>query len=189
MSEKSNSKISNRVLLIDDEPYIIEILSQEMKERGIECLRASNGLMALSLIEKEKPAVIVSDYKMPGLNGIELLQHLRNLQINIPVIWITGNADEQVMSEAWKLGIYHLFQKPFDPEEVANEAFSALNIDPELWARLQPKLITEAYIDKHVQKLQVELDKEVYQKLKEKCVNKSVSINLFINNLLREAVK
>ncbi len=177
------------VLLIDDEPYVLEMLATEMKERGIEYRCASDGNEALALIEKERPAVIVSDYKMPGLNGIELLRFLRNLKTNVPVIWVTGNADDETMREAWRLGVYHLFQKPFEPEEIADEVANALQITPELWLRLQPKFLTEAYVDKHIQKIQLELDKNLYQALKEHCLKKSISLNSYINDLLRTSLK
>ncbi len=126
---------------------------------------------------------------MPGLNGVEFLRFLRNLNVSVPVIWITGNADEETMKEAWRLGVFHLFQKPFDPEEVANEILNALKVDPELWVRLQPKFLTEAYVDKHFQKIQVELEKDLYQKVKEFCLKNSISLNNFVSDALRKAMK
>jgi DNA-binding NtrC family response regulator len=128
-----------RVLIIDDEPYVTEMLVAELEERKIFTVTSGNGTSAFSLIEKERPDLIISDHRMPGLSGIELLSFLRSLRSEIPVIWITGNADDETMREAWRLGVYHLFQKPFNPEEVANEVSRVLKLDPEMRRSLHPR--------------------------------------------------
>jgi CheY-like chemotaxis protein len=189
MSEKAVNGKNNSVLLIDDEPYILEILSSELTLLGIKHLTASNGVTALELIEKEKPAVIVTDYKMPGLDGIQLLQFLRNLNINVPVICITGNADEETVREAWRLGVFHLFQKPFDAEAVAKKINQALKIEPELWLQLAPNFLLEVSVNKNFQKLTIEMEKDLYNLIKERCIREAISFNGFVNNLLRQAVK
>ena len=181
--------VNRLVLLIDDEPDIVEMLSNEMKERNIPCLGASDGRMALEMIEQHKPAVIVSDYKMPGLNGIELLQFLRNLGNRAPVIWITGYADAQTASQAWSMGIFHLFEKPVDPRIVGNEVEKALSITPEQMLSFKPTYLTDALREKHFQKLQIEIDKELYEKAKKHCLDKSMSMNKFILDLISKAVK
>lgn len=177
-----------RVLLIDDEPYVIEILAAELKDRSIDFISAMDGATALALIEKEKPSVIVSDYKMPGLDGIELLRFLRNLQINTPVIWMTGNADDKTMSDAWRLGVYHLFQKPFDPEMVANEISKALSETPEFWLEFKPNYLTEKMMDRFAKKIQIDVEMDIYEGVKRHCLNNSISFNTFINNLLRKTI-
>jgi DNA-binding response OmpR family regulator len=189
MLKQSTSAIRGPVLLVDDEPYIVEMLASEMQERGIEFLSTSNGNDALEMIEKKNPSVIVSDYKMPGLNGIELLKYLRNLGSHAPVIWITGNADDETRKEAWKLGAFHLFRKPFDPGEVASEIVKALRIGPDLWEGIQPTFSTEALVDLQFQKVLIEIDNMLYRKVKEHCLKNSISLNGFIINLLTEHTK
>lgn len=183
------SKTDQSVLLVDDEPYIVEMLTTEMADRGIKFHTATNGTAALALIESEKPSVIVSDYKMPGLNGVELLRFLRNMDYTAPVIWITGNADDETRTEAWKLGVYHLFQKPFDPDEVANEIVRALEIGPKLWQELQPTFFTQRAMGKTHQKILLELEKSLYEKCKEHCLQNSISLNSFISQLIEKSVK
>ncbi|MGZ3794414.1 MAG: response regulator, partial [Bdellovibrio sp.] len=168
---------------------VIEMLATELKEHGIDFLSATDGNTALALIEKEKPSVIVSDYKMPGLNGIELLRFLRNLNITVPVIWITGNADNETMSDAWKLGVFHVFQKPFDPEEVIKEVLKALVVSPDFWLEFKPTFLNEAFMNKHFKRVQIDIEKDLYQEIKQRCLKDSISLNNFINNLLREKVK
>jgi DNA-binding NtrC family response regulator len=177
--EKATTIANGRcVLIIDDEPMCVEMLSTEMQDLNIDFLVANNGNDALAIIENKNPAVIISDYKMPGLNGIELLRYLRNLNINTPVIWMTGNADDETMKEAWKLGVFHLFQKPFDPGEVANEIVSALKVEPETWLNIKPTFLTESYINKYVEKLQIEIEKDLYLKVKEECLKELLTNSL-----------
>ena len=185
MSKDVAKKENRSVLLVDDEPYIIEMLQKEMTKLGLRFFIASDGKTALSLVEKERPAVIISDYKMPGLNGMELLEFLRNLNIQSPVIWITGNADDVVISQAWKKGIFHLFDKPFDPEQVAKEVLNALDFSDEERLHRRPSFLTESFLEKHVQKLSVEIEKELYEKLREQCLKNSVSINKLITDLVK----
>jgi DNA-binding response OmpR family regulator len=177
-----------KVLLIDDEPYMVEILVDEMNQAQIPCITASDGKKALELIESEKPSLIVSDFQMPGLNGIELLQYLRALGIGSPVIWITGNANEKIIKEAWRLGVFHIFEKPFDARDVSAEIIKALRISSDLWLTLKPKYLTDAFVSKHYAKIQIDLDKSTLDILKQRCLDDSQSINSFVNSALREAL-
>jgi len=125
---------------------------------------------------------------MPGLNGIELLQYLRALGIGSPVIWITGNASEKILKEAWLLGVFHIFEKPFDARDVSAEIIKALRISSDLWLTLKPKYLSDDFVSKHYAKLQVELDKSTLDALKQRCLDESQSINSFVNCALREAL-
>jgi CheY-like chemotaxis protein len=176
-------------MIIDDEVYNVEMIVSEMKDRGIDYVAVFDGKDAFSMIEKEKPAVIVSDYKMPGLDGIELLRFLRNINYTAPVIWMTGNADDEIKKEAWKLGVYNIHNKPFDPELVAQDIANALEIEADYWLTNKPKFLTEKLLEKHFQKLNIELENELYQKVKTHCIENHLSLNTFISNLLNNALK
>lgn len=177
---------AGKVLLIDDEPYIIEFLGDELNERGVPFIQASDGKTALELIESERPSVIVSDYKMPGLDGLKLLQFMRNLGTPAPVIWITGNADEAVMTDAWRLGVFHLFEKPFDTKTVVNEIVKAMRLPREDWLHWRPGFLSEAFFAKRFKKLQIELEAEAYECLKDYCLTNGISLNQAICEALRQ---
>ncbi len=185
MQEQNTESRACQVLLIDDEPGIIEILELELKGRNISYLSASDGKTALELIEQCNPAVIVSDYKMPGLDGMELLHFLRNLGNPAPVIWITAYADAKTAKEAWSLGVFHLFPKPVDPKDVGIEVEKALNVTSNDSLNLQTPYLTETLRKIHFQKLQIEIDRPLYERAKQHCLERSLSINSFILELIK----
>ena len=94
-----------RTLLIDDETDFLEIMGAHLESWGYEVVRASNGDDALKALAEEKPDVIILDYVMPDINGVELLKKIRRVNKSIPVIMFTARPDTDVMSETKKLNI------------------------------------------------------------------------------------
>ncbi len=102
------------ILVVDDEPAMREVLDMRLSEWGHRVLLASDGVAARQTAERENPDVVVSDVKLPGLDGLELLQALKAGGSDRPVILITayGSIDEAV--EAMKLGARDFLTKPLD---------------------------------------------------------------------------
>jgi DNA-binding NtrC family response regulator len=105
------------VLLVDDEEAIRFALSEVMEVSGIEVRTAAGTDEALTKIEGAD--VVVTDYAMPGRNGLELLDEVRALDPSIPVIVLTAHGSERIAVEALKRGAYDYIAKPFDNDEVA----------------------------------------------------------------------
>lgn len=168
------------VLVVDDEVEIAEIVAEEVGVHGLKAIVCSNGKEALELIQKNIPKVIVSDYNMPGLDGLELLRFIGDLKLRIPVIWITGHADQKIYQEAWRMGVHEFITKPFDVVEVADHVKAAFNLKPETNFERRPKFMNDNYF-KH---LEVDMEKELYEKLKAKCLNENISMSRFITSLL-----
>ncbi len=105
-----------KVLIADDERNIREIVARLLDLEGIECRQAENGLAALRVLEEDEIDVVVSDLKMPGMDGLELFRSLKETDPDIPAIMISafGQADDAV--QALKLGAYDYIVKPFDPD-------------------------------------------------------------------------
>jgi two-component system C4-dicarboxylate transport response regulator DctD len=104
------------ILFIDDEAPIRHAVTQWLGLAGFETLvhdRASTALDALSI---DFPGVVVTDLKMPGLNGMDLLRHSQQMDPELPVIVITGHGDVETAVEAMRLGAYDFIEKPFAPE-------------------------------------------------------------------------
>ena len=66
--------MSSKILIVDDEPFNLDVLEQELTDLGYAVVRASDGAQALSEIDKVAPELVLLDYLMPGMNGIEVLQ-------------------------------------------------------------------------------------------------------------------
>ena len=108
-----------RILLVDDEPLNLDLLEQELDDLGYVTDRAADGPGALHRLETWAPDVLLLDYQMPGMNGIEVLTEIRKSRRDLPVIMITAHGSVERAVEAMKAGADDFITKPFDPEHLA----------------------------------------------------------------------
>jgi DNA-binding NtrC family response regulator len=109
----------HRILIVDDEPFNLDLLEQELADLGYAVERAAEGTTALQLIEKSAPDLVLLDYQMPGMNGIEVLHAIRKHHKELPVVIITAHGSIERAVEAIKAGADDFVTKPFDPEHLA----------------------------------------------------------------------
>jgi len=102
---------SLNVLIVDDEPTYRIVLTQTLKGCGHTTEACETGDDAISLLQKNKYDVVLLDYKMPGTSGINVLQWMYGMKMDIPVIIITGYGSEEIALEAWKWGAKDYFVK------------------------------------------------------------------------------
>lgn len=107
-----------QVLVVDDELNIREGSQRILSRVGFDVLKASTGLEAFSLLERQTIPIILLDLKMPGMDGMEVLRRIRQLDETILVIVITGFATVETAIEAMKQGAYDFIPKPFEPEQL-----------------------------------------------------------------------
>lgn len=107
-----------RILVIDDEQLITATLRGVLSRSGFEAVIANNGSEAVSLMERESFDLIISDIRMPGMDGIRTLHEIKKRMAaagkDCPVIFITGFADEKLEQEAKEIGFDDYIYKPFD---------------------------------------------------------------------------
>jgi PAS domain S-box-containing protein len=106
----------NKLLLIDDEPDIVRVLSISLKVDGYQVTAAYNGIEALEIFEKEKHPIVITDIKMPGMDGLEVLRQVKAKAPETEVIIITGHGDIDNAIEALKLGASDFINKPVRDE-------------------------------------------------------------------------
>jgi CheY-like chemotaxis protein len=118
------------ILVCDDEPELIEILTSLLKQHypSLNVVSAADGVEALHKVGEYLPHVILTDFKMPNLNGIEFVRELRKKRMDIPVIFISSFADREHMKEFNKLGVVDFQDKPIDPEKLGYSVANALKI-------------------------------------------------------------
>ena len=109
----------NKILIVDDEPFNLDLLEQELTELGYAIERASNGAEALQLVDKNSPDLVLLDYQMPDMNGIEVLRAIRQDNGDLPVVIITAHGSIERAVEAVKARADDFITKPFDPEHLA----------------------------------------------------------------------
>src|SRR5438876_2507718 len=107
-----------KVLVVDDERKMRRLLQILLERMGIDSVAAESGEEALDRFQAEKIDLILTDLKMPGMTGLELLARLRELDADVPVILLTAFGTVQTAVEAMKLGAFDYVLKPFDLEAV-----------------------------------------------------------------------
>ncbi|NNN47524.1 MULTISPECIES: EAL domain-containing protein [Vibrio] len=107
------------ILLVDDEPAVLKALTREFKPHFSVVHCASSGLEALTILERHPIEIVISDYRMPNMDGTELVVNIRNKYPHVVTIILSGQADIKGLSRALNEGKLHRFlQKPWDREEL-----------------------------------------------------------------------
>jgi two-component system nitrogen regulation response regulator NtrX len=115
------------VLIVDDEPSILQTLGGILSDEGFEVMTASNGYEGLKIIEAESPDLVLLDIWMPGIDGIETLKEIRKSYPYVQVVIITGHGNIEMAVKATKLGAFDLIEKPLSIDKVIVCINNALN--------------------------------------------------------------
>ena len=118
-AKERGASLEDRILVVDDEEVICSILARRLTREGYSCMTAHNGKEALNYFYKDSFFLIISDIKMPEMDGIELLKKVKAVHPNMLVIIVTAYPEIDLALEAMRLGAYDLIIKPADMELVA----------------------------------------------------------------------
>lgn len=105
---------TNNILIVDDEPDVRELLSKFLRRRGYEVNTASDGPSALEAIRDGHPDIVLLDIRLPKMDGLSVLAHLRDESDNVAVITMSGSADEETARKSLELGAADFITKPFN---------------------------------------------------------------------------
>lgn len=103
-----------RILIVDDEQPVLEVLSEYLQSQGYTTATAAGGAEALAALERERPDLVLLDVRMPGIDGLEVLRRLRRADRSPAVIMVTANEDLALARETLKIGAFDYVAKPFD---------------------------------------------------------------------------
>jgi len=103
-----------RILVVDDEAPVREVLTEYFVTEGYAVEEATSGVEALTAIRGGRADLVLLDVRMPGLDGVQVLRRIRELDQNVPVIMVTANEDVGLAKETLKLGAFDYVAKPFD---------------------------------------------------------------------------
>lgn len=106
------------VLLVDDEEGFLDVMGRRLRRRGIEATLAVSGEDALRAVHSAVFDAVVTDLKMPGMDGLALTEHLSRTAPGLPVILLTGHAGTEEAQKALSLGAAAYLHKPCDLEEL-----------------------------------------------------------------------
>jgi DNA-binding NtrC family response regulator len=138
-----------QVLIVEDDPNVRLGCEQALQLEDIPVNGVDNAEKALRRITRDFPGVVVSDIRLPGMNGMALLKELRNIDPDLPVVLITGHGDVSLAVQAMKDGAHDFIEKPFSPDylvEVVRRALDKRRLTLEvrqLRARLESRELLE----------------------------------------------
>jgi two-component system phosphate regulon response regulator PhoB len=112
--------VAKRVLIVDDEAPIREMIAVALEMAGYECIEAENAQQAHAAVLDHKPDMVLLDWMMPGTNGIDFARRLRRDEVtsNIPIIMLTAKAEEDNKIQGLEVGVDDYITKPFSPREL-----------------------------------------------------------------------
>ncbi|WLR50740.1 response regulator [Bacillus tianshenii] len=110
--------MSNKVLIVDDQYGIRVLLNEVLQNEGYATFQASNGVQALSIAKDENPDLVLLDMKIPGMDGIEILKRMKEMDQSIKVIIMTAYGELDMIQRAKDLGALTHFAKPFDIDDI-----------------------------------------------------------------------
>lgn len=110
--------MTKKILVVDDEEKIREMIKNYLANEGFEIIEASSGDEALDSVKKEKPSLIVLDWMLPGMSGLEVCKSIRS-QSNVPIIMLTARTEEVDKLLGLELGADDYITKPFSLRELA----------------------------------------------------------------------
>ena len=108
--------MDNTILLVDDEEGIRKVLGISLEDSGYSVLKAENGEQALELFQKHRPQIVLTDIKMPGMDGISLLKAIKREDPDTEVIMITGHGDMDLAIQSLKLEATDFVTKPINDD-------------------------------------------------------------------------
>ncbi|NDH40587.1 MAG: response regulator, partial [Gammaproteobacteria bacterium] len=112
--------LTEQVWIVDDDSSIRWVMEKALTRAGVACRAFETGTDVLEALSVEEPIVVVSDIRMPGMDGIELLSQIRAQQPDLPVIITTAHSDLDSAVNAYEEGAFEYLPKPFDIEEMVS---------------------------------------------------------------------
>lgn len=115
-----------RILLVEDDPLVLEQLSGALQDEGYNTVRATTAENGTALLRKSEFSLVITDLRLPGADGLEMVERARNLYPNCPVLVITAHASVSTAVEAMRRGAFHYLEKPLSVETLLVEVEKAL---------------------------------------------------------------
>lgn len=103
-----------KILVVDDEPNVAQLLAEYLAEHGYQTVKAHGGVEALTRLDLEKPDVILLDVRMPGMDGVEVLRRIRSFNKQVGILMISANDDIELAKQTIEMGAFDYTLKPVD---------------------------------------------------------------------------
>ena len=109
-----------KILIIDDDKLTLKVIDDILQRLGYQTFNAESGEAGLKLIPSIKPDLVITDFQMPGMDGIGVLSEIITMNTGIPVIMLTGYGDVALTIKSIQAGAFDYLEKPIDPLQLKN---------------------------------------------------------------------
>jgi two-component system response regulator GlrR len=130
ITNNQQQDLRRTILIVDDDPDILRLMAMRLKAAGYETIAVSNGEAALAHIALNSPDLVITDLRMPGMDGLSLFKAIHSFKPGIPVIIVTAHGSEAEALNALQRGVFDFLTKPFDNKYLLKQIESALRKFP-----------------------------------------------------------
>ena len=116
------------ILLVDDDPDLLKLISLRLTSAGYRVRTADSGETALATIAVERPATVITDLRMPGIDGLQLFEAIHRQHPALPVIILTAHGTIPDAVSATQRGVFGFLTKPFDSQDLLQKVAAALEL-------------------------------------------------------------
>ena len=122
-----NRSGGRKVMVVDDDVDFRLVLRHRFEEMGIKCFEAENGEVAKSQLKKIHVDLVITDYRMPKMDGLELIEWLQQTQRYVPIIFVSGDLSLPIRKKAEQVGVYAILEKPCSLSELSSKVEEVFN--------------------------------------------------------------
>ena len=164
-----------KILIIDDDKLNLKILRDTLNRVGYNVVEAQNGEIGLQLFRSEHPDLVITDFQMPGIDGLEVLAEVRKINIGIPIILLTGFGDVVLTIKSIQQGAFDFLEKPIDLQQLKTTIQLALNsvkVSNSLNEVLNKDMSSESMIEENILVGKTPPMKEIFKNIGRISMNK-----------------
>jgi len=121
--------MSKKILIVEDSKPYLWLMSQEFEKAGFEVITAEDGEQGLKAVQEEKPNLVLLDISMPKMDGITMARKAKELNINVPIIFLTNLSDVKYISEATEMATEYIVKSDVNIDEIVRRVKQKLKIE------------------------------------------------------------
>lgn len=164
-----------KILIIDDNVLIRKLLKGTLNKLNYQTLEAEDGETGLAMVRKEHPDLVITDFQMPGIDGLEVLSEIQKMKVNIPVILLTAYGDVVLTIKSIQLGAFDYLEKPIDPEQLRKtieNALKSVKLSKSIEKEIQEDIPNESILEDNILVGKTPQMKEIFKNIGRISMNK-----------------
>jgi len=173
-----------KILIVDDDADLLNLLAEGLAFLGAAVLQATDGRAALELVKREKPDVIISDIRMPILDGLEMMTILNEMGRQIPIIFMTGFGDSRTRRRSFSLGSFDFLEKPMDMDRLIHAVQTAFEFGGKYQSQELPYTIKNGLLSS----VNLEIDKALCNRAAAICQRENISLTSLVEEALARLI-